>query len=60
MTIENYNKSLWKNIDSNSVVFEFARNIIANALADSGKEWADIFAAHNSGTYNNQIMIIDY
>jgi hypothetical protein len=41
-------------------VFEFARNIIANRLANSGKEWTDIFGAHNSGTYNNQFMIIDY
>jgi hypothetical protein len=41
-------------------VFEFARYIIANGLADSGKEWADIFAAHNSGTYNNKFMIIYY
>jgi hypothetical protein len=59
-TIDNYNDSLWENIHSDSVVFEFVRNIIANRLADSGKEWADIFAEHNSGTYNNQFMIIDY
>ena len=29
-------------------------------LAKTGKEWADIFTNFNSGTYNNQWMIIDY
>jgi hypothetical protein len=59
-TIENYNNSLWQNIHANAVVFVFVRNIIANRLANSGKEWTDIFGLYNSGTYNNQFMIIDY
>ncbi len=41
-------------------MFVFVRNIIANRLANSGKEWTDIFGLYNSGTYNNQFMIIDY
>ena len=32
---------------------------IANALARSGREWAQIIAHSNSGTYNNQYMVID-
>ena len=32
---------------------------IANALAKSGREWAQIIAHCNSGTYNNQYMVID-
>jgi hypothetical protein len=59
-TLENRNKSLWENINSKAVVLEFVRNIIANRLANSGKEWTDIFGLYNSGTYNNQFMIIDY
>jgi len=33
---------------------------LANHLAKTGKEWYDIVKQHNSGTYNNQYMIIDY
>jgi hypothetical protein len=31
--------------------------MLANRLAKTGKEWTDIFAQHNSGTYNNQVCI---
>ncbi len=59
-TLENYNNSLWEKINSKAVVLEFVRNIVANRLANSGKEWTDIFGLYNSGTYNDQFMIIDY
>ncbi len=29
-------------------------------MAYTGKGWTPIFRSHNSGTYNNQFMIIDY
>jgi len=29
-------------------------------MARNGKEWAQIFSKYNSGTYNNQFMIVDY
>ena len=32
---------------------------VANLGADSGEEWVDLFKAYNSGTYNNQWMILD-
>ncbi|XP_039628230.1 putative phospholipase B-like 2 [Polypterus senegalus] len=59
-TIGNSNASLWRFVTPENTVMEWMRNIIANRLAKSGKEWADIFSKFNSGTYNNQWMIIDY
>ena len=31
----------------------------ANQLANSGPEWSDLVGQYNSGTYNNQYMILD-
>ncbi len=28
-------------------------------MADTGKEWADIVSENNSGTYNNQYIVVD-
>ncbi|KAM4809194.1 putative phospholipase B-like 2 [Rhinophrynus dorsalis] len=59
-TIGNSNPSLWKYIQPEFSVLEWLRNIVANRLATGGQEWADIFTKFNSGTYNNQWMIVDY
>ncbi|CAG2104670.1 unnamed protein product [Medioppia subpectinata] len=59
-SIGNYNNSLWPKVVADKVVFEFIRNTVANRMARTGKEWSQIFAKFNSGTYNNQFMIIDY
>ncbi|XP_054157443.1 putative phospholipase B-like 2 [Oppia nitens] len=59
-SIGNYNNSLWSNVVADKVVFEFIRNTVANRLARSGREWSQIFGKYNSGTYNNQFMIVDY
>ena len=32
---------------------------VANRLAQNGPEWADYSMRYNSGTYNNQYMVID-
>lgn len=49
-TIGNSNPALWKFVQPIGTVFEWLRNIVANRLAATGKEWADIFSKYNSGT----------
>ncbi|KAL8560033.1 hypothetical protein ACOMHN_041503 [Nucella lapillus] len=58
-TIGNSNSSLWKYVTSSSVL-EGIRSVVANRLAKSGAEWASIFSLYNSGTYNNEWMVVDY
>ncbi|KAG8455685.1 hypothetical protein GDO86_001759 [Hymenochirus boettgeri] len=59
-TIGNSNNALWKHIQPQGSVQEWLRNIAANRLATGGQEWTSIFKKFNSGTYNNQWMIVDY
>ncbi|XP_056088587.1 putative phospholipase B-like 2 [Rhinichthys klamathensis goyatoka] len=59
-TIGNSNAELWRFVRPRGAVMEWLRNIVANRLADSGPAWADIFSQYNSGTYNNQWMVVDY
>ncbi|CAG2178118.1 unnamed protein product [Oppiella nova] len=56
----NYNQSLYRHIRADNVIFEFIRNVVSNRLAESGKEWTQLFSPYNSGTYDNQFMIVDY
>jgi hypothetical protein len=59
-TIGNGNNSLYNGITSEGVLLEWVRSIVANRLATNGAEWAKLFASMNSGTYNNQWMVVDY
>lgn len=38
----------------------FIRAQVANTLATGGKDWTEIFSRENSGTYNNQWMVLDH
>eukprot|EP00731_Ephydatia_muelleri_P023279 Em0015g862a len=58
-TIGNNNPDLWKFVVPMSV-FENIRAVIVNRLATSGQEWTDMFSMYNSGTYNNEWMVVDY
>lgn len=55
----NGNNALWKYVTPQSVL-DWTRNMVANRLAKNGEEWCLTFEKYNSGTYNNQWMIIDY
>ncbi|XP_042895278.1 putative phospholipase B-like 2 [Parasteatoda tepidariorum] len=58
-SLENTNTTLWQYIRP-STILEFQRTIIANRLAKNGQQWTDIFSIMNSGTYNNQWMVLNY
>jgi len=58
-TNEVFNLSLYSVVKPQTVM-SWIRVIVANRMANSGSEWTEIFARFNSGTYNNQWMIIDY
>ena len=53
-----FNTSLFDNLTPESFTC-WLRTMIALRLADSGKSWCDIFQKLNSGTYNNQFMVLD-
>jgi len=59
-TINILDEKLYALSDPRSTLMAWIRNIIANRLAGTGKEWCDLFGRYNSGTYNNQWMIVDY
>jgi len=41
-------------------LMSWVRVIVANMMAKTGKEWTWIMSKYNSGTYNNQWMVVDY
>ncbi|XP_003797853.1 phospholipase B-like 1 [Otolemur garnettii] len=53
-----YNKTLLKEVTPRSLL-AWQRVRVANMMADDGQTWAEIFSRHNSGTYNNQYMVLD-
>lgn len=59
-TIGNSNPDLIKYIQPMGTVLEGIRSQVANRLATDGLSWGKVFAKYNSGTYNNEWMIVDY
>lgn len=53
-----YNKTLLKFVVPESLL-AWQRVRVANMMAVGGKDWAEIFSKYNSGTYNNQYMVLD-
>ncbi|XP_066120629.1 phospholipase B-like 1 [Saccopteryx bilineata] len=53
-----YNKTLLKLITPQSLL-AWQRVRVANMMASDGRQWAEIFSKYNSGTYNNQYMVLD-
>ncbi|XP_067010461.2 putative phospholipase B-like 2 [Anabrus simplex] len=59
-TIGNANDSLWTHVQPKGQVMETVRSMVANRLGRSGRSWTKLFTLYNSGTYNNQWMVVDY
>ena len=57
-TLINNNASLWARLTPASVL-DWARNMAANRLADSGLAWMAAFGTEQSGTYNNMFSVLD-
>eukprot|EP01130_Rhizamoeba_saxonica_P018914 TRINITY_DN9644_c0_g1_i1.p1 TRINITY_DN9644_c0_g1~~TRINITY_DN9644_c0_g1_i1.p1 ORF type:complete len:541 (-),score=112.21 TRINITY_DN9644_c0_g1_i1:31-1566(-) len=53
------NHSLYDLVKPESLL-AWQRVRLANMGAKNGEQWGDIVAKYNSGTYNNQYMVIDY
>ncbi|XP_077414260.1 phospholipase B-like 1 [Vanacampus margaritifer] len=53
-----FNSSLFDNISPKSLL-AWQRVRLAHSLAHTGEEWAKVFSKFNSGTYNNQYMVVD-
>lgn len=58
-TIDNNNASLWDAVTPQTVPY-WIRNQVANRLATGGVSWHEIFSRYNSGTYNNEWLVVDY
>ena len=59
-TIGNSNPTLVQQFVTPLTLMEWLRNMLANRLARTGVEWPMYYTLHNSGSYCNQNMILDY
>ena len=55
-----YDQELFRNLTVKGSVYEPIRVMVSNRLAKNGSDWTNIFRKHNSGTYNNEWMVVDY
>jgi len=53
-----YNQSLYNYVVPQTLLY-WIRVEVANRVATNGAQWANTFLKYNSGTYNNEWMIID-
>lgn len=53
-----FNLTLYKLVKPESLL-AWQRVLMANSMARNGKDWAQLVRFKNSGTYNNQYMVLD-
>jgi hypothetical protein len=54
-----FNTTLYDLLDPHNSLLTWHRTMIANRLSDNGKDWTNYFSKYNSGTYNNQMQVLD-
>jgi hypothetical protein len=54
-----FNQSLYYDYTTVKTIPYWIRVMVANHLATSGAEWVGNFSLYNSGTYNNQWIVVD-
>jgi len=59
-TIGNSNATLYSLYVKPDTVLDWIRNLVANRLATDAPSWASTFSRFNSGTYNNEFVVVDY
>jgi hypothetical protein len=59
-SISNFNQELWSKVSPKNSLYTGIRAMVANRLANDGRQWTKLFTLFNSGTYNNQWMILNY
>lgn len=55
----NFNLELYRKLEPQTL-FTWQRVRVANAITSTGPDWVAAFTRYNSGTYNNQWMVINY
>jgi hypothetical protein len=58
-TIGNSNVNLWQFTKPDTILY-WIRSLVSSRLSKNGLEWSQWYSFYNSGTYNNQWMVIDY
>ena len=57
-TMSIFNLDLYEFVQPKSI-YTWFRALLAMWTTDNGKDWTETFIKHNSGTYNNQYLIVD-
>jgi len=59
-TLDTFHMHLYKRLHPDNCLTSWVRSTVSNRLANSSKTWANIFALYNSGTYNDEWIIVDH
>jgi len=57
-TLTSFDMKIYKDVTTASVLY-WMRVIVANRVATDGASWLKYFSLFNSGTYNNQMIVLD-